>query len=209
MQAFDEPETSRDGDEQWWLEPSGDDTDARAIAAGLRAERRLFQLRCRLPLPPELGRPTPTRAFRPGVDDDAWLTVNASAFADHPDQGRWTHDDLREHLAAAWFDPDGFRIHEVGGQIAGFCWTKVHPAVAADVRRGEIFVIGVDPAFQGRGLGRGLTAAGLDWLWQRDHLDIAMLYVEAGNEPARALYDSMGFHHHSTRTGYQRSRSAS
>ena len=54
------------------------------------------------------------RAFRPGEDDEAWLKLNAEAFAEHPEQGQWTKRDLDERLAESWFDPAGFFLAERG-----------------------------------------------------------------------------------------------
>jgi mycothiol synthase len=57
---------------------------------------------------------------------------------------------------------------------------------------GEIYVIGVDPDFHGRGWGRALTQAGLDWLAGQG-LTVGMLYVDADNTAAVSMYRSMGF----------------
>ena len=57
---------------------------------------------------------------------------------------------------------------------------------------GEIYVVAVHPDFSGKGLGRQLTLAGLDYLAHRG-LTEAMLYVDAANLPAVKLYVELGF----------------
>jgi mycothiol synthase len=57
---------------------------------------------------------------------------------------------------------------------------------------GEIYVISMDPDFQGLGLGRSLVLAGLDHLCALG-MQVTMLYVDAGNDPAVSLYRSLGF----------------
>lgn len=137
------------------------------------------------------------RTFRPGVDDDAWLRVNARAFATHPEQGRMTLDDLRVRQAEEWFDPEGFfvLVPEGTGEDAdpvAFQWTKVEPGQPDDARDGEIYVLGVDPDHQGRGLGRLMTDVGLAHL-ARAGATRAVLYVEGDNAPALATYERSGF----------------
>ena len=64
-------------------------------------------------------------------------------------------------------------------------------------------MVGVDPAAQGRGLGRAMTLAGLHHLRTRG-LSQAMLYVEADNEPALAVYRKLGFTHWDTDVMFSR-----
>jgi mycothiol synthase len=173
----------------------GDQPAARALAAvtGCRAIRELLQLRRsldeRFPGPEDVKLPSgiTLRGFRPGEDDEAWLRLNARAFAHHPEQGRTTLADLRARMAEPWFDPDGFLIAEQDGVMIGFHWTKVH----AD-GPGEVYVLGVDPDRHGGGLGQALTLAGLKYLYQRG-LRTVLLYVESDNAPALAVYRRLGF----------------
>jgi len=130
------------------------------------------------------------RPFRPGQDDQAWLAVNARAFASHPEQGSWTQADLDVRMAASWFDPAGFLLAVRDGQLLGYHWTKVHDEMPEPM--GEVYVLGVDPVAQGMKLGKALLGAGLRHLRERG-LRTVLLYVEADNQAARALYDSFGF----------------
>jgi len=191
-----------------WVSHATPGDDARAVRHGFTIERHLLQLRCPLPLPPtgSDGSSEPalvTRPFRPGGDETAWLTVNNRAFATHPEQGNWDLSTLLEREAEPWFDAHGLLLLEVDGRLAGSCWTKVH--ADTDPPMGEIYVIGVDPDFRGRGWGRGLTAAGLEWLAQQG-LGVGMLYVDGDNLPAVSLYRSMGFTDHHVDRAYLRAR---
>ena len=174
---------------RFWAHRASTDDDRLAESHGLILERELLQLR--RPLPVDGDRtPFPVRPFVPGVDEVAWLEVNNRAFATHPEQGGWDLDTLREREREPWFDPAGFLLHEDDGRLAASCWTKAHrhhhPAL------GEIYVISVDPEFHGRGLGRSMTLAGLDWLAAAG-LPVGMLYVDGANVAAVSLYRSMGF----------------
>lgn len=174
-----------------WVPKPGEQDDLVAAEVGLRRGRDLFQMRRRLPVE---GRHSsvPTRAFRPGSDEEAWLSVNNRAFKGHPEQGSWTRSDLEDREAQDWFDPEGFRLHEVEGELAAFCWTKVQDDEHNPGEIGEIYVIAVNPDFQGRGLGSELVLAGLEYLAAAG-IEKAMLYVDRDNEEARRLYAKLGF----------------
>ena len=172
---------------------------ARGLAArvGLIPVRQLFLMTRPLTGPVDAAELPPGVSIRPFVphqDEDAWLAVNAAAFATHPEQGGLTRADLDQRMAESWFDPAGFLVAERvpprdpgHDQLIGFHWTKQHSG-----RLGEVYVLGVDPSARVRGLGRALLKAGLDHLRQAGNTEVE-LYVDAENTRAVALYDKSGF----------------
>jgi mycothiol synthase len=188
----------------------GDHPSAGALAhrLGFTRARVLLQMRRSLFAPlhePRLPDGVALRAFQPGKDDEAWVELNARAFADHPDQGRWTLRDLRVRMGEPWFDPAGFllAVDQASGRLLGFHWTKVHGHPHQHEPIGEVYVLGVDPDTHGLGLGGLLTIAGLRHLRGRG-LDQAMLYVDESNTRAVALYTRLGFARWSTDVTYLR-----
>lgn len=193
------------GDGRLRLWAHGQETPGSRLAAslGFVRSRVLWQMRRSLysPLPrPVLPADVTVRTFRVDEDEQAWLEVNNRAFADHPDQGGWTVEDVRNREREPWFDPDGFFLAERGGRVVGFHWTKVHGEDPAGDRAaghqhepiGEVYVVGVDPAAQGLGLGPALTLVGLRHLRARG-LPAAMLYVDETNAAAIKVYERLGF----------------
>ncbi|HEY8621315.1 MAG TPA: mycothiol synthase [Dermatophilaceae bacterium] len=179
---------------------------ARALAGqeGYSNVRELLSMRRSLrpdagSLPPvSLPEGFTARHFIVGHDEDAWLRVNARAFVDHPEQGRMTRLDLDRRIAQTWFDSTGFiLVEDVRGStpmLAASHWTKVVAAEDPQVSptEGEVYVVGVDPAYQGLGLGRAVTVLGLAHLVERG-LSEAVLYVDADNTAAVTTYSRLGF----------------
>jgi mycothiol synthase len=163
-----------------------------AQVLGLTLFRELRQLRRplgTLDIPePVFPAGVTVRTFVPRQDDAAWLSVNAAAFAHHPEQGSLTQRDLDDRKAEPWFDPKGFFLAERGGELIGYHWTKVH----AEEHLGEVYVLGIRPDAQGGGLGKALTAVGLRHLAAQG-LPTAMLYVDADNTAALTVYERLGF----------------
>ncbi len=166
--------------------------DALARAAGLEMTRSLHLMTRPLTdadaVDPVLPEGFSVRAFEPGRDDETWVALNAAAFARHPEQGRLTVADLHERMAQPWFDPAGLLlvVEDTTGQVVAFHWTKVEGEV------GEVYVVGVDPAHQGRGLGGPVTRLGLAHL-ARAGLREVELYVDGDNTAARRTYERLGF----------------
>lgn len=193
-----------------WAHGNIEPAQSVAKALELKVVRELLQLRRPLGTPdlPDVvvQEGISLRTYRGHQDDDELLRVNNAAFAWHPEQGGWTEKDIAERREEAWFDPAGvFLAFEEGTDtLLGFHWTKVHPAEAGEDEIGEVYVVGIDPAAQGRGLGRILTLAGLHYLKNRDLADV-LLYVEADNSAAVHTYERLGFTRFHVDAAYARS----
>jgi mycothiol synthase len=160
-----------------------------ASALGLHPVRELLQMRRPLSDLPEIKGNHEIRTYAGPEDDAELLRVNNAAFSWHPEQGGWTEADIDERRAESWFDPAGLFLAFEGPSLLGFHWTKVH---SQDL--GEVYVVGVDPAAQGRGLGAEVTLLGLHHLAARLGPEAEVtLYVEGNNTAAVKTYRRLGF----------------
>ena len=187
--ALNEPDTAR----RAWAHGGHPGGPRLAAQYGWHPVRELWQMRLenQVELPgAELPEGVELRSFRPGADDQAWVAANAEAFADHPEQGRLTVEDLHARMAEDWFSAEGFLLAEEAGRLLGFHWTKIHTADGQ--RLGEVYAVGVVPAAQGRRLGAALTLAGIEHL-REQQVEAIILYVDAGNAAAAGLYTKLGF----------------
>ena len=197
-----------DGTSQFWAHGTLDPARATASALGLSTVRELVQMRRSLDnlTDPAIPDGVRIRTYAGEADDAELLRVNNAAFATHPEQGGWTEADLAERRAEPWFDPGGLFLafSEQTGALLGFHWTKVH---ADQVGLGEVYVVGVDPAAQGGGLGAVLTAVGIAHLARQlsdAPRSTVMLYVESDNAAALRTYRRLGFAQYSVDSAYAR-----
>lgn len=112
-----------------------------------------------------------------------------------PGESPWPEQAFREEFAAR-------STIYVGCEIDGLLVGYAGLGIAGPLRdpEFEVHTVGVDPAFQGRGLGRGLMDV---LLAEADRLGgPVFLEVRTDNAPAIGLYESLGFGRIGVRRGY-------
>jgi mycothiol synthase len=133
------------------------------------------------------------RRFASGPDDGAMFSVFAESFADHWgseafDKGQWWAEN--RDGPGAGFDPALWTLAEAGSRPVGF-------SIARELERdgetiGWISLLGVVPAWRGRGLGEALLTRGLVTFRERGRRHAA-LDVDAENlSGALRLYRKVG-----------------
>lgn len=218
-------QASPDGRLRLWAHGAHAGAQALALHAGYSRSRVLWQMRKSLlaHLPPlDIPDGVLFRQFQQGTDEAAWTALNNASFADHPDQGGWSEQDILLREKEPWFDPAGFLLAErsppseeagpkTEPELIGFHWTKIHGSVPAHEHHdthahepiGEVYVLGVHPSARGMGLGPSLTIAGLRYLRSRG-LSQVMLYVDESNTAAIGIYSALGFIRWDTDVSYTR-----
>ena len=131
--------------------------------------------------------------LQPG-DEDKLTQIQNRAFA-----GTWgynpnTLEEITYRTNLSHCSPEDIMLAYEGDKVAGYCWTGVLCRGEADSeeRQGRIFMVGVDPDFRGKGIGRKVLLAGLAHLKSKG-VPVAELTVDSENTTACALYWSLGF----------------
>ena len=207
------------GQTQLWINAVQAEDDHLAAEFGFSAYRDLVQFHCALPLalPQNLPQyPLQTKTFTSG-DIQNFLKIQNRSFSWHPEEADMDPADFAQRRQEPWFDPNGLLLYEQNGHLAGFCWTKVHNKPSASplkkiYRRflkthpqepiGEIYMVGIDPDFQGQKLGEPMTRAGFDYL-ARQNIKKGMLFVESDNDAAIRVYERLGMQVHAINRAYK------
>ncbi len=80
------------------------------------------------------------------------------------------------------------------GDVIGYCWTESECGLepTTGLRKGRVYMLGVDPRYRGKGLGKQLLRAGLLHLKNQGR-ELIEITVDTQNTVAIALYQWLGF----------------
>jgi ribosomal protein S18 acetylase RimI-like enzyme len=129
------------------------------------------------------------RAWSP-VFDSLQQVMDLDVYrAFYPDNWRVSQQKAVEDVCAAE-DTNVWVAAIATDSTAGFIAVKLHP----EDSMGEIYMVAVDPDFQGQGIGTALTQFALDWM-KNAGMSIAMVETggDPGHAPARHTYEKLGF----------------
>jgi len=132
------------------------------------------------------------RHLQPG--EEVKLTnIQNRAFADH-----WGYNPNTVEETTYWTNLNSFSPEDVvltcdGDKFIGYCTTGItNKREASGKRKGDIYMMGTDPDYQGKGVGKRVLLAGLAHLKNKG-VRVIELTVDSENKVAHTLYQSVGF----------------
>jgi GNAT superfamily N-acetyltransferase len=128
------------------------------------------------------------RAWTP-VFDSIQKAMDANVYrAFYPDNWRVSQQKAVEDVCAA--EDTNVWVASNADSIVGFVAVKLH----LEDSMGEIYMVAVDPDFQGQGIGSALIELALAWMKDAG-MSIAMVETggDPGHAPARGTYEKVGF----------------
>ena len=145
----------------------------------------------------------PCRHLQRGEEDKLTQIQNRS-FA-----GTWAYnpntvEEIAYRLGLIGCSPEDVILVFQGDKPVGYCWTAMNLGEdAAGTNKGRILMLGVDPDYRGKGIGKRALLAGLAHLKSKG-IEAADLTVDSENAAACALYESVGFKISSTSAWYEK-----
>jgi len=133
----------------------------------------------------------PYRHFQRGEEDKLTRIQNCS-FA-----GTWgfnpnSVEEISYYANLSRCSPEDVMLACDGDKVIGYCWTRTIYKAGVNEGKGQIFMLGVDPDYRGRGVGKAMLLAGLLYL-KEEGFQVAELTVDSENQAACTLYRSVGF----------------
>ncbi len=126
-------------------------------------------------------------------EEDKLTQIQNRAFAGHWGYNPNTMEEITYRTNLSNCSPEDVVLACDGDKIVGYCWIGIAcEGGATSERRGRIFMLGVDPDYRGKEIGKRVLLAGLARLKSKS-LQVAELTVDSENKAACALYKSIGF----------------
>ena len=173
---------------------------------GFRSVRRFYEMRLELN---DFNRPEEeytlgSRCLKSG-DETKLTQIQNRSFS-----GTWgfnpnTTEEIVYSLNRRGCSPGDVILLLNGDEVISYCWTTVNSEenLALGTSKGRIHMMGVDPDFRGKGIGKAVLFAGLSYLNDKG-IKTAELTVDSENKTACAIYESVGFKVHSSIVWYEK-----
>ena len=172
-------------------------------SAGFNSVKTYWPMRWEGDSPPSLELPEGfrLRAFQLDKDERTLTELQNAAFGEHWGFCPNTVEEISARVRFKRCDPEGIVFIVENGRVAGYNWTL---RASTDTKSiGWIAMTGVHPDYRGRGLGRAVVVAGIDYLKSKD-VDGVELEVDSENKPATGLYLGLGFRQLGQTAWYER-----
>ncbi len=186
---------------------SEENAAAKIVLAKLGFEfvRRFLQLRLDMVrvLPQDTHQAVPQYRNIQRGDEYELAQIQNRSFA-----GSWgynpnTVEELVYELNLSSCSTEEIKLAYEGDKAIGYCWTRTICEIGKNERIGQIFMLGVDQAYRGKGIGKGVLFAGLSYLKSKGRR-VTELTVDSENKIACSLYRSVGFEFHNSNLWYEK-----
>ena len=127
--------------------------------------------------------------YRPG-DAEELTGIQNAAFGGHWGFCPNTSEEIAYRAEMSISPHDGILLMRSDSATVGYCWTCTLGDAPHSI--GVISMIGIDPAYRGKGLSRPVLLAGMEYLRSQE-VKYIQLDVDSENTPAVKLYSSIGF----------------
>jgi mycothiol synthase len=136
---------------------------------------------------------------------DKLTEVQNKAFADSWGFNPNTRDEIVYRINSSGCSPENILMAFLGDRPVGYCWTRknVEDNPAPGEFKGNIHMLGVDPDFRRKGIGRNVLLAGLSYL-SSNGVTVVELTADGEDLKALALYGSVGFEVYSRSEWYEK-----
>lgn len=138
-------------------------------------------------------------------EEDKLTRIQNRSFTDTWGYNPNTVEEITYRTNQSDFSPEDVVLASDGDKVIGYCWTELTGGeeAATGERKGRIFMIGADPDYRGRGVGKRVLLAGLAHLKSKG-IRVVELTVDSENKAACALYRSVGFEVGTSSLWYQK-----